>query len=436
MPFFPVFNTSISPSDMQNMPTNSEFTALDRFGQLFFSTFLNQLPLVHIPTWRSDDKPEILTKAMQLCGALYVKSPESEKFVAEVLKGGREEIIMNFVRQVDPIHQSYLILAIVLMQTVGLFHQQAEQRHSSAMYHAMVSTMISRSPAFLNFARWTPPSDFSQFASLDQVWHDWVRYESAKRLRCLLYLHDCCQSIYFATPPTGSLSFDLFLPCETALWNARTSQEWYECLQKPSRYGTLSERLKGLSLQSAWANLVEQRPPLVTTYTSAFGHFILVHSALAKIYTHMHVIWDNGGSHTIDGVESAVPRTIYTMQNALHNWLLNWQYEMLQCYGAETPSAELPFSEDALPFYWLGQISLLMLCEGKGRNGPHTIPDVRFRVVKNWLTRIRECLRSNQTAHAQFTNELMELRSQYTLVDTAAPIDHPNGLLEFFSIQA
>ncbi|KAG7098833.1 hypothetical protein E1B28_000737 [Marasmius oreades] len=424
-----------SPHSHEPRSPKVDNSLLDNFQHLFLTDFLTQLPILHIPSWNANDKPDVLIKAMQACGALYARTIESEKFITEVLKSGREEIIMDFVRQTDPMQQTYLILALVLIQSIGLFHQSAEQRRSSAIYHAIIAPMVNRSPAFQELLRWSFPVDFLFSSSLDDIWQEWVRFETAKRVLSVFYLHDCCQAIFFATPPTGCLSANLCLPCEPALWNARTSQEWYACLQQPSRYGSPASRLKGLDLQQAWSSLVEQRPPAVTTYTSAFGHFILVHCALAQIFIRVDSGTDNGAGlpvcFTKTGSEIDTPLAIHTMRNALHNWLLNWQYEALQCHGPESPT-KLVFAEDALPFYWLCQISLFTFCEGKGR-GPTVNPDVRFQLVKEWLDRIRECLGTQQAAPAQCISSLMKLRPQYTTVNVVnPPIDRPDGLLELF----
>ncbi|KAF9263390.1 hypothetical protein L218DRAFT_999710 [Marasmius fiardii PR-910] len=416
-------------------PPQVDESLLDSFQHLFLTDFLAQLPILHTPSWNANDKPDVLIKAMQACGALYARTAESDKLVTEVLKSGREEIIMDFVRQTDPMHQTYLILALVLIQSIGLFHQSADQRRSSAIYHAMIAPMVNRSPAFQELLQWSLPINFLFTSSLDDVWRDWVRYETAKRVLCLFYLHDCCQAIFFATPPTGCLPANLCLPCEPALWNARTSQEWYACLQQSSHYGSPATRLKGLDLQQAWSTLLEQRPPTVTTYTSAFGHLILAHCALAQIFIRVDTGTDNGAGLPLCsakiGSENVSPLTLYTMRNALHNWLLNWQYEGLQCHGPESPVTKLPFTEDALPFYWLGQISLFLLCEGKGR-GPTANPDIRFHVVKEWLARIRECLGSQRTAPAQCMSGLVKLPPHYPTVDVNSPTDRLDGLLELF----
>lgn len=47
----------------------------------------------------------------------------------------------------DSNEQMDLIMAVVLLQTIGLFHQQADQRVSSNVYHGML-VMVSCSGKF------------------------------------------------------------------------------------------------------------------------------------------------------------------------------------------------------------------------------------------------------------------------------------------------
>ena len=54
----------------------------------------------------------------------------------------------------DSTDQIYLILAVVLLQTIGLFHQQPDQRASSSIYHGMLvmvgnSVQVSRYPVIV-----------------------------------------------------------------------------------------------------------------------------------------------------------------------------------------------------------------------------------------------------------------------------------------------
>ncbi len=65
---------------------------------LFFSAFCTQLPLVHPSTWMTEDKPPILVRAMQACGALFVKTRRATNFISETLSSTRDVLIQEFVR--------------------------------------------------------------------------------------------------------------------------------------------------------------------------------------------------------------------------------------------------------------------------------------------------------------------------------------------------
>ena len=64
---------------------------------LFFSAFIPRLPIVHQPTWREDDKPPVLIRVMQACGALFVRMEPATQFITLVLATARKEIIHEYV---------------------------------------------------------------------------------------------------------------------------------------------------------------------------------------------------------------------------------------------------------------------------------------------------------------------------------------------------
>jgi hypothetical protein len=64
---------------------------------LFFSAFLLQLPIVHVPTWRSDRIPSFLVGAMRACGALYVKTKTADEFIIRTMASTREVLVQEFV---------------------------------------------------------------------------------------------------------------------------------------------------------------------------------------------------------------------------------------------------------------------------------------------------------------------------------------------------
>jgi hypothetical protein len=53
--------------------------------------------------------------------------------------------MIGYIKAKNPVESSdqiHLILAVVLLQTIGLFHQRADQRASSNTYHSMLVMVI------------------------------------------------------------------------------------------------------------------------------------------------------------------------------------------------------------------------------------------------------------------------------------------------------
>ena len=64
---------------------------------VFLTAFLPQIPVIHTPTLRFEIKPQIFIRAMQACGAIFVKTPVAHAFVEKTLSTCRD-LIRDFVR--------------------------------------------------------------------------------------------------------------------------------------------------------------------------------------------------------------------------------------------------------------------------------------------------------------------------------------------------
>ena len=190
---------------------------------LFFSSFVNQMPMVHPHTWTLSRTPPLLIGAMQACGALYLKTRVANAFITSTLAQARDPLVAQFVRAGGfiagiPLSPPYLqaketatlsdriytILAVTLLQTLGLFHQHSEQRSTARTYHSMLVSvslplaprldyvntslqMIRRSGIMSEIAAWRAPDiDNVTDAALEEAWRDWAVIEMGKR--CV----DCC----------------------------------------------------------------------------------------------------------------------------------------------------------------------------------------------------------------------------------------------------
>lgn len=236
----------------------------------------------------------------------------------------------------------------------------------------------------------------------------------------------------------------MYLPCEDALWKASTATEWFLALQRSSPYGSTQERLTGVSLPRVLAQLNQQRIPETWIPLNPFSHFVLIHAILRNLFTVClesrlpisSTSCPQEPASTNDSNGEVVDQEIMILQYALHNWLQSW-LNSPDLPRTTSVEAEPPFICNALPFYWLGQVSLLAYQEKYPPFELHSENnlkvEVRFRLVKQWLKHIRGFLKQTDQAPTLFWDELMRirLRSWQAEIEGGAG-DDQDGLLGFF----
>jgi hypothetical protein len=89
----------------------------------------------------------------------------------------------------------------------------------------------------------------------------------------------------------------------------------------------------------------------------------------------------------------------------------------------------------ALPFYWLGQVTILARQEGLPpfNSADNITGEIRFKLVKRWLRRIRAFLNEADGESTLFWDALMKIQLQtWQEYDTGGGADDQDGLLAFF----
>ncbi|KAF5388858.1 hypothetical protein D9757_005644 [Collybiopsis confluens] len=423
--------------------------------QLFYNGYVEQVPVVHAPSFSPENKPAFLINALQACGAIYVKTRSASSFMLETLRKSREVLAEELSKDRLSIEdQLYIVVTVVLLHTLGMFHEIPEERAASISYHGILISMIRRSEFISNTSNWSWEN--YTHLSLDERWRQWALHEMAKRALLLSYLQDTSLCIYFTVPSTyKSSEFSHFeLPCDNRLWHACTAAEWWEELHRESPYGSPRERLACPTLTSIWNVVYVPRTPK-SIPISPFGHwgkllafdsveatdfFLLSVSAVIHgIIGRLFVLCTEGcvNAENTYGME----QELYSIQFALHNWLSLWMNrpEVLDNTQKEV---EPPFMQNPLPFYWLGQVALMAYqerlppFESDGQVYPSTSAkmNIRFFQVKKWLRLIRGFLSTNANNTPTLVwDELMDIRLRSWQVDLERPAnDDPNGLLGFF----
>jgi hypothetical protein len=250
-------------------------------------------------------------------------------------------------------------------------------------------------------------------------------------------LHDTSHSIHFALPPCYATSeMILHLPCEPGLWNARTSREWYALLNEPSPYGSTRERLMGAPVQDALNKLRHSRVPTpkLNLVLSPQAHLILMKVCLHEIYALASPL-------DVEPVsEKQKEQKVFEIQYYLHNWLGSWLASPDTPLGQPEPT----FYHNALPVYWLCQISLMAYQEDlppfQLGSASRADSDQRFKLVNWWgrCTRkfLRKARKEGTMGDSTFVwNEMMKIRLdawKFEMQGDTAFADHRDGCLDLF----
>lgn len=212
---------------------------------------------------------------------------------------------------------------------------------------------------------------------------------------------------------------------------AGSAAQWLQAVKSPSQYGLGLARLSGFSMQRALAMLSEVQTSTTLPALNPFAHFILIHTILRNLYASS--TRDPTDTPSIASTtDSGATGDTFPTQFALHTWLQMWMSSP-DAVRYENSREEPPFIYNALPFYWLAQVSLMALQDDVGVDVKplDRKNEGRYRLMKEWLDRIRSHLRNGTQIPPQLWDELMKIRSQLQRTDQANG-EHPGGLAAFF----
>ncbi|KAG2009474.1 STE-12 alpha [Coprinopsis cinerea AmutBmut pab1-1] len=403
-------NTVFSDSSASPHVSEPKSEELDHYLDMFFTEFCVQLPLVHRPTWTMAGKHPMLVSAMHVCGAIFVRSENALNFVRKTLVFLRDNLISEFSRSDCSLKDRFsLIVAVVLLQSLGLLWRQPDQSSTTKAFHGVLITMIRKLGLIKILGAWTPP-DLSNPYTLDTAWREWARYETLKRVVLLAYVQDCSDAVFFSIAPLLHPSeMEIKLPCDESLWSAEDPKGWYQALHTPSVYGAGPRRLASISMQQAIASLDVSVPPEVQTQLNPFSHLILIHTILRNVFypaTSMSRTSHNGSPPS----SNTVP-----VEYILHNWLQMWTHNSeglisdrhhrdanasssppLHSFPtASSTTATTPFVSSSMPLYWLAHYSNVAIKEGLLDLRPVDSDgdaQERCRLISSWLNHINEYL--------------------------------------------
>ncbi|KIW37874.1 uncharacterized protein PV06_09856 [Exophiala oligosperma] len=169
----------------------------------------------------------------------------------------------------------------------------------------------------------------------DITWSDWIRRETTKRTKFIVFCFFNFHTIVYNIPSLIlSSELDLPLPCNAAEFKAPTAAKWKEVHSRtPPEVG----------FQTALHRLFSRTNTEVNTYNSSLGNYVLVHAILQHIFFVRHTsryCLDHDGDLRNDDVAA--------IEQALRNWQMAWKRNPESSLDPMNPNGPVTFNSTAL----------------------------------------------------------------------------------------
>ncbi|KAF1950472.1 hypothetical protein CC80DRAFT_482554 [Byssothecium circinans] len=166
-------------------------------------------------------------------------------------------------------------------------------------------------------------------------WQDWIRRETIKRTKFIVYGFSNLHCIVYNIPPFILTSeVKLTLPCSAAEFKATTECAWRE-LRKKS--------IPEIHFQDALQKLFTKRGKDITEWNSSAGNYALIHALIQHIFFVRQV-----ARGRFDGHRDLSQEDVTSLENALRNWQIGWKNNPESSLDPMCPNGPVAFNSTAL----------------------------------------------------------------------------------------
>lgn len=166
-------------------------------------------------------------------------------------------------------------------------------------------------------------------------WKEWIRYETVKRTKFIVYGFSNLHCIVYNIPPFILTSeVKLTLPCSTTEFKASTEDAWLE-----ARKGAVAET----KFQDALQKLFSKNGRDITQRNSSAGNYALIHALIQHIFFVRQVV-----RCRFDGPGELGHEDVSSLENALRNWQIGWKANPESSLDPMSPNGPVAFNSTAL----------------------------------------------------------------------------------------
>ncbi|KAL1304675.1 hypothetical protein AAFC00_003631 [Neodothiora populina] len=352
---FSPFASVVSPDC--RLPTR---LGLSRYLAAYISGFHEHLPFLHIPTITLESCSIELILAMAAVGAQYCFEPD---------------------RGVELFHASQAIVSKRLRRRDARLAATRSNYRSSSMYsrdslsHSAPSGMESYAATpddsgpedlmqtaqalllLMAMATWAKhreilrealaiPSTLATLVRDDGLrssgaeedvssWDEWVRLETVKRTKFIVFCFFNLHCIVYNIPPLILNSeLKMILPSSSEEFRASSEQDWREARKKAVKPTTFEDALGRLFVKGGRD---------ITEWNTSLGNYIMIHAIIQHIFFVRQT-----AKCRYDGDGDLLPEDITALEQALYNWQLGWKRNPESSLDPMDPNGPLAFNSTAL----------------------------------------------------------------------------------------
>ena len=175
----------------------------------------------------------------------------------------------------------------------------------------------------------------SQPMAEDITWADWIRRETTKRTKFIVFCFFNLHTIVYNIPSLILASeVELHLPCSAAEFKAPTASRWKELRVRSG---------PEVGFQTALHRLFSRSGNDVNTYNSSLGNYVLVHALLQHIFFVRQI-----SRYRLDHVSDLRSDDVAAIEQALRNWQLAWKRNPESSLDPMNPNGPVTFNSTAL----------------------------------------------------------------------------------------
>lgn len=215
---------------------------------------------IHAPTLHIDHEHEVFLAGLLGAAAVESHHPDIRGLGFAVQEAARIGVADRFEAENRTTRDLRTLQTFALHLHVGFWSGMRRKMEIAESFTYPLITMLRRSGRFQKCITNSPLQLASSDADNEDLWSDWIRNESFKRLVYHILIQDTSISMSLLTPPLLSpTEFQTDLPCSPAMWTAVTADEWEKAASSidASLVPTISNALTNLHIIADHQSIID-----------------------------------------------------------------------------------------------------------------------------------------------------------------------------------